>query len=54
MHVLQEDQWRKDYLWNLLGKLQEDKQIAMLGEQMELQTFIDGLVWWRLSLLEQF
>ena len=42
--VLPEDQWRICYLWNLLGKLQEAKHMALMDEQKELQTIIDSLV----------
>ena len=42
--VLPEDKWRIGYLWNLLGRLQEAKHMAMVDEQKELQTLIDSLV----------
>ena len=44
VEVLPEDKWRIGYLWNLLGKLQEAKHMAMMDEQKELQTLIDSLV----------
>ena len=42
--VLPEDKWRIGYLWNLLGKMQEAKHMAIMDEQKELQTLIDSLV----------
>ena len=44
VNVLPEDKWRIKYLWNLLGKLQETKHMAMTDEQEELQALIDSLV----------
>ena len=37
--ALPDDQWRIDYLWNLLGK-----HMSLVDEQKELQTLIDSLV----------
>ena len=42
--VQPKDQWRICYLWNLSGKLQEAKHMALVDEQKELQTLIDSLV----------
>ena len=44
VHVPPEDEWRIKFLWTLLGRVQQAKQMAMEDEYMELKALINSLV----------